>query len=317
VTHPKPSLRSAWEPRVGRRDFLAASLGAAAVAGLPLQDSKPAPAGAAPFRLDYAPHFGQFKAHAGDDPIAQLEFMAAEGFRSVEDNGMKGRPPEVQEKIGKALQRLGMRMGIFVCHADFGKVTFGSSDAAARDRILADMKESVDCAKRCGAKWMTLVLGRFDQGVEPGYQTANAIDNLRRCCELLEPHGLVMVMEGLNPWRDHPGMLLTKMPHAFEICRAVNSPSCKILFDFYHQQISEGNLLPNFERCLPEVAYIQLGDTPGRCEPGTGEINYKNVFKRVHELGYKGILGAEHGASKPGKPGERAVIDAYRAADSF
>jgi hydroxypyruvate isomerase len=301
---------------MNRRDFLASGVGVALAAGLSAQDAK-APAQGKPFKLDYAPHFGSFAAHAGDDPIAQLEFMAAEGFRSVEDNGMKGRPPEVQEKIGKALQRLGMRMGIFVCHADFGKVTFGSSDPKVRERIVADITASIDVAKRCGAKWMTLVLGRIDQGLEPGYQTANAIDNLRRCCEVLEPHGLVMVMEGLNPWRDHPGMLLTKMPHAFEICRAVNSPSCKILFDLYHQQVSEGNLIQNFERCWPEVAYFQIGDNPGRNEPGTGEINFKNVFKRIHELGFKGILGAEHGASKPGKEGERALIDAYRAADSF
>jgi hydroxypyruvate isomerase len=303
---------------MNRRDFLASGVGGAALACLAqAQDSKPARRKDPAFNLDYAPHFGQFKAHAGDDPIAQLDFVVSRGFGSIEDNGMRGRPPEEQEKIGKRLQYLGMRMGIFVCHADFGKVTFGSSDPAVRERILADMKDSIEVAKRCGAKWMTVVLGRVDQGLEPGYQTANAIDNLRRCCELLEPHGLVMVMEGLNPWRDHPGMLLTKMPHAFEICRAVNSPSCKILFDLYHQQVTEGNLIYNVERCFSEIAYFQIGDNPGRAEPGTGEINYRNVFRRIHELGYKGILGMEHGASRPGKEGERIVINAYRDADTF
>jgi hydroxypyruvate isomerase len=157
---------------------------------------------------------------------------------------------------------------------------------------------------------MTLVLGRLDQGLEIGFQTANAIDNLRRCCEVLEPHGLVMVMEGLNPFRDHPGMLLTKMPHAFEICRAVNSPSCKILFDFYHQQISEGNLLPNFERCLPEVAYIQVGDTPGRCEPGTGEINYPAIAKALQDMGFAGTVGLEAWASGDSV----TALEAFRAA---
>jgi hydroxypyruvate isomerase len=140
---------------MNRRAFIASGVGAAIATGVSLQDSRAAAPARGPFKLDYAPHFGQFEAHAGKDPIAQLEFMAAEGFRSVEDNGMRGRPPELQEKIGQTLERLGMRMGIFVCHADFGKVTFGSSEPAARERILADMRASAETAKRCRAKWMS------------------------------------------------------------------------------------------------------------------------------------------------------------------
>jgi hydroxypyruvate isomerase len=126
-----------------------------------------------------------------------------------------------------------------------------------------------------------------------------------------------MVLEPLNAWKDHPGCFLTKVPQAYQICKAVGSPACKILDDFYHQQITEGNLLPNLEMAWSEIAYVQVGDNPGRCEPGTGEVNYKNLFKRLHQKGYQGVIGMEHGNSKPGKEGERAVIDAYRAADAF
>jgi hydroxypyruvate isomerase len=101
------------------------------------------------------------------------------------------------------------------------------------------------------------------------------------------------------------------------MCKAVNSPSCKILFDIYHQQISDGNLIPNIERCWDEIAYFQAGDNPGRNEPGTGEINYRNVFRHLHAKGFTGVVGMEHGNSIKGKEGEAAVIRAYREADSF
>ena len=109
-----------------------------------------------------------------------------------------------------------------------------------------------------------------------------------------------MVLEPLNPWRDHPGLFLTKVPQAYMICQAVGSPSCKILFDIYHQQITEGNLIPNIDRAWDEIAYFQMGDNPGRKEPTTGEINYKNVFQHIHGKGYTGVMGMEHGNSKPG-----------------
>jgi hydroxypyruvate isomerase len=97
----------------------------------------------------------------------------------------------------------------------------------------------------------------------------------------------------------------------------VNSPACKILFDFYHEQINEGNLIPTLDAVWSEVAYIQTGDTPGRKEPGTGETNYRNLFRHLHSKGYTGLVGMEHGNSKPGREGERAVIDAYVAADAW
>ena len=110
-------------------------------------------------------------------------------------------------------------------------------------------------------------------------------------------------------------MFLYGSPQAYSICKAVNRPSCKILFDIYHQQISEGNLIPNIDHCWDEIAYLQSGDNPGRNEPGTGEINYGNVFQHIADKGYRGIMGMEHGNSQRGEAGERAVIAAYRGVD--
>ncbi len=272
---------------------------------------------APPFKLNYAPHFGMFRHHAGEDLIDQLKFMADQGFGALEDNGMPGRPIEVQEKIGRELARLEMRMGVFVASADFQNVDFASSDPEVRERILSKIRDSVAVAQRVNARWCTVVPGRFDPGLEWDYQTANVIENLKRCAEILEPHGIVMVLEPLNAWTDHPGLFLTKIPQAYLLCRSVASPACKILFDLYHQQITEGNLIPNLEQAWDEIAYFQIGDNPGRNEPTTGEINYRNVFKAIHARGYQGIMGMEHGNSRPGREGELAVIEAYRYCDGF
>jgi len=269
------------------------------------------------FKLHYAPHFGMFKHHAGENLIDQLKFMADQGFSAFEDNGMMGRPLEVQEQIAKEMSRLGIIMGVFVAYADFQTATFVNNKQEIREMLVEKMRAAVEVAKRVNAKWCTVVPGAFDTGLEWDYQTANVIENLKWCAEVCEPAGLIMVLEPLNPWRDHPGLFLTKIPQAFQICRAVNSPSCKILDDLYHQQITEGNLIPNLDMAWNEIAYFQVGDNPGRDEPTTGEINYLNIFKHIHNKGYKGIIGMEHGNSKPGKEGELAVIEAYRYCDGF
>ena len=300
-----------------RRSLLQAAAGGVAAAAVTSVTHGETARRGEPFRLDYAPHFGMFRHHAGDDPLDQLRFMADEGFRSLEDNGMARRPVELQERIAREMERLEMRMGVFVAHAEFGHVTFASDQPADRERIEQDMRQAVEVAKRVNARWCTVVPGKYALGREWDYQTASVIENLKRAAAICEPAGLIMVLEPLNPWRDHPGLFLTRIPQAYQICRAVGSPSCKILDDLYHQQITEGNLIPNLDRAWDEIAYIQIGDNPGRKEPTTGEINYRNVFGHLHRQGFQGILGMEHGNSLPGKEGERAVIEAYRASDRF
>lgn len=300
-----------------RRDILTA--GAAATAGMitpKVFAESHVPAGE-PFKLKYAPHFGMFRSHAGDDPVDQLKFAADEGFRAWEDNGMRGRSAQDQEKIGKAMADLGITMGVFVVNdIDWSNPTLTTGKQEHVDKFLANCRDSVDVAKRVGAKWMTVVPGTVNPRSDMGYQTAYVIDALRKGAEIFEPHGLVMVLEALN-FRDHPNLFLNKIAQGFEICRAVDSPSCKILFDMYHQQIHEGNLIPNIDLAWSEVAYFQIGDNPGRNEPTTGEINYLNVFRHIHTKGFKGVMGMEHGNAKPGKEGERALIEAYRKCDSF
>ena len=304
-----------------RRSFikkgLVTSTAIAATGSAAISANAPFPSQKHNFRLKYAPHLGMFKHNAGDDPIDQLNFMADQGFTAFEDNGMKNRAPSMQEKMASTMGKRGMEMGVFVAHKIYwNDANLASGKEEWRNEFLKDIRTSVDVAKRVNATWMTVVPGHVDLRLDMGYQTANVVETLKRASEILEPHGLVMVLEPLN-FRNHPGLFLTKAAQAFNICKSVDSPSCKILFDIYHQQIQEGNLIPNIEMSWEEIAYFQIGDNPGRKEPTTGEINYKNVFKFIHENGFAGIMGMEHGNSRDGKDGEIAVIDAYKEVDQF
>lgn len=302
---------------MNRRTFLGATGGVIAAGGAVAAPGKKKSVSMTtqPFSMNFAPHFGMFRHHAGDDLVEQLEFAADQGFTAWEDNGMQGRSIEDQEKIASALSRLGMRMGVFVLNPDSAwGPTFSQGKQEDMDNFVKACEQAVIVAKRVGAKWMTVVPGTLHPRIDFEYQTAYAVEQLRAGAEVLEPHELVMVLEPLNP-RNHPNMLLAKMSHAYQICRAVDSPSCKILCDLYHQQITEGNLIPNIDRAWSEIGYFQMGDNPGRNEPTTGEINYANVFRHIQNKGFAGILGMEHGNSRPDKEGERAVIDAYRACD--
>ena len=269
------------------------------------------------FKLKYAPHFGMFRQSAGDDLLDQIQFMADAGFTAMEDNGMKGREISMQEKIASKMANLGMEMGVFVAHTIYWtepNLTTGKQDKL--EEFLKEIEESVEVAKRVNATWMTVVPGFVDLRLDLNYQTSNVVNALKLASEILEPHGLVMVLEPLN-FYNHPGLFLTEIPQSFQVCRAVGSPSCKILDDLYHMQIQEGNLIPNIDLAWEEIAYFQTGDNPGRKEPTTGEINYLNVFKHIHEKGYTGIIGMEHGNSISGKEGELAVIEAYAKVDSY
>ncbi len=307
-----------------RRNFLqqlsltGASLVTASAAGAATTavGKQPMTAADKPFNLNYATHDGMFRNSAGADFIDQIKFAYDHGFRSIEDNGMMTRTPELQKKIGDTLQKLGMTMGVFVITSDnwHWKTSLTTGKQEWIDKMMNDCKIAVEVAKRCGAKWMTVVPGNYERSLSFEYQTANVIAALRKASAVLEPHGLVMVLEMLS---DNPDLFLRHSDQAYMICKAVNSPSCKMLFDMYHMQRNEGDIINNIDKSWEEIGYLQIGDNPGRKEPGTGEMNYKNIFKHLHEKGYKGILGMEHGNAQKGQEGEAALIKAYRDADSF
>ena len=270
----------------------------------------------AKFKLKYAPHLGTFPEHAGKDPIDNIKFIADQGFRAVFDNGLMGKSAEVQDKMAAELSRNNMDWGPFVLYADFKTESMVLFNEESRKMLRDKLNEGIETAKRTGATHALMVPGRYNERLEFDYQTANVIDSMRELSDIAEKNGITIVLEPLNRW-DHPGLFLTGIPQSYMICRAVNSPACKIVNDMYHQQITEGNIIPNIDRAWNEIGAFHIGDNPGRKEPTTGEINYRNVFKHIYNKGYNGVLCCEHGRSIPGKEGEVAFINAYRSVDSF
>lgn len=302
-----------------RRDFVKGGLASAGLSTAPYVFSRKAtalPTEPAAFKLKYAPHFGMFENHAGEDLISQIQFMSEQGFRALEDNWYARKTEEEQQAIADELNRLNMEMGVFVAYFGRGEVSLTSGKAEHVDDFIQSLEACIEPAKRIGAKWMTVIPGYFSMHLDYDYQMNNVVQGLKRGAEVFEPHGLVMVLEALNPL-NHPEHFLKTIAQGYSICKSVGSPAVKLLDDLYHQQITEGNLIPNLDMAWDEIEYIQIGDNPGRNEPTTGEINYKNVFKHIHDKGFSGILGMEHGNAMEGKEGEVALINAYREVDSF
>ena len=310
-----------------RRNFtktaMTALVGAATVSTASAQTiGEKAPA----FKSKFAPNLGQFRATCKGMKIDdKLRFLYDCGYRALEDNGMPNRPREEQDLIAKTMEKLGMEMGVFVAHAEWGNAAMTGHrldmKKRQRDKKAAieywdnKMKNVCELAKRVNAKWCTVVPGLEDPSLEPEYQFANVAEHLKRICEVLEKNnGPVIVLEPLNI-RDHASLWLKRIPQAYALCKAVGSKHCKILDDLYHQQITEGNLIPNLDAAWDEIAYIQVGDHPGRKEPTTGEINYKNVFQHLWDKGYRGIIGMEHGQSDRTLEGDKKLLNAYRSVD--
>ncbi|WP_343519545.1 TIM barrel protein [Sphingomonas sp.] len=299
---------------MSRRSVLAASAaGAAAVTAA----GAAGPSNAARFSLGYAPHEGSFKSRG--NRLEQIAYAADQGFTAWEDNEAAGRPLEEQVAMARALQQRGMTMGVFVAGMPrWGEMRplLGGDDQADRERFLADIRASVDVAKRLSAKWMTVVPGFLDRRVPIEIQTGRIIDTMRRAAEIMEPHGLVMVMEPLNTIANHPGVFLQTIPQGFAVAKGANSPAVKVLADLYHEQIQAGNLIKTMETCWDEIGYIQFGDNPGRKEPGTGEINYRNIVRWLRAKQFAGVIGMEHGNSIEGRAGEERLVAAYREIDA-
>lgn len=268
-----------------------------------------------PFNMKFSPDFDIFNQGEGSSLEEQIEWGYEQGFRAWESTWLRRKTVEEQTRIKRTVDRLGMEFGQFVGTMSFKEVTFAGRDKAIRERVLEEVRESVEVAKRMDTRYIHNVLGLADPKLPWDFQKANAIELLKRAAEIYEPHGLVMVMETMNHKINHPGLFLHEIPQAYAMAKAVDSPSIKILFDVYHVQIQEGNIIPTLDYAWDEIGYIQIGDTPGRNEPGTGEINFKNVLQYIYDKGYRGFVGLEHGISGKGEQGDRMALESYRAVD--
>ncbi len=281
-----------------------------------------------PFTCKFAPNIYKWtnicpNMTKGLSDTDKIQFWYDRGFRAMEDNDMMKYPVEKQIELSKKISSLGMDFGVFTSSIGGMYWLTACKDGekgkpnrtAAVERIKKEAEKTVEVAKRINAKWTTVVIGKTDLSLEHSYQMANAVEQLKYAAEICEKAGLIMVLEPLS-FTAHPGLWLQKTSDAYMICKAVNSPSCKILFDTYHQQNTEGSLLRNIDAAWDEIAYFHLGDVPKRTEPLSGEINFKNLIAHIHGKGYRGLYGMEHGQSDRSPAGDEKLLKAYREIDA-
>jgi hydroxypyruvate isomerase len=296
-----------------RRSFLRTALAAGGAAALGELRGTPAFAERR-LRLRYAPRLDFLSRELSI--VERLELFAEHGFDATEYNGLMNHEPREAEAMRRDLDRLGIEMGIFVANPK-GWNEAGLVHPEQRPAFLAQIRQAIEYHGVIGNRFCTVITGPEDRSQPRGVQRQRVIEGLKAAAELLEPTGLTIVIEPLNHLVDHAGYFLVTSDEAASVMAAVGSDHVKILFDIYHQQISEGNLIDNIRRYYEHIGYFQVGDVPGRQEPGTGEINWRNVFGAIHALGYEGIVGMEHGLSVPGRAGLMKCFEEYAKADAF
>lgn len=311
-----------------RRRFLqvgVASVAAGAVMNVEGGPS-PTPSDRRPLNLRYAINIDtHFATHAVPD---RVRLVAEAGFSAVEFNSLpnlqrlKGADEPNYDAIGVYGQTLKIHklsQGVWVTNPCAGKCDSSIVDPASHPVFLQRVRETTRISPLVEGTVSTVTSGIAAPGLSAESMTANVIEALKRAADIVEKAGgPTLVLEPLNTLVDHPGYHVVTSEHAARIIDAVDSPRVKILFDIYHQQISEGNLSGNIRKHYDRIGYFQFGDHPGRHEPFTGEIHYPNVFKLIHSLGFKGMVGGEFSpAGGRDDAATQASLSAIRRADSW
>lgn len=210
--------------------------------------------------------------------VAELGYDAVETYKWKELD---------LDKVKRTLDETGVEL-LSICTTEF-RLT----DPEYRDAWVQGIKESCEAAKRLGAKKLITQVGK-DTGAPREEQHASIVEGLKAGAPILEEYGVTVMIEPLNTYVNHPGYYLWSAVEAFEIVREVNSPCVKVIFDIYHQQVMEGNIIPNIVNNIDLIAHLHGAGHPGRNEMQYGESDYKNIIKAATEAGYTGALGLEY-----------------------
>ena len=268
---------------MSRRRFsgLAAALSAGGAVSLTLARSGDAPALAAKPRLSVC-----IDALFTDVPFEERPAkVKAAGVDAFEFWGWRGRNLDL---VAKKREELGMEVVGFACDTGGPLVAPGSAE-----RFLPAIKETLTAAKQLGCRQIIAAVGNELKDLPRTEQHENCVRAFRAAAPLCEDAGVTLTIETLNVLVDHKGYYLATSEEGFRMVEQVGSPRVRLLFDIYHQQITEGNLIANITANIGKIGHFHVADVPGRHQPGTGEINYLNVFRAIAAKGYRGFLGLE------------------------
>jgi hydroxypyruvate isomerase len=221
-------------------------------------------------------------------PFAQrLDKVAEAGIHAVElVDEFKGWTKEDFAAARRKKRELGMEVD-----ATAG-VWHALADSGDRDAFLQNLREFITTMKELECTRLVLQTGNAVPGLSREAMRANCIETLKRGGEIAAQNGIELLAENIDP-EENPKYFLTSCAEGFEIVRAVGNPHVKFLNDFFHEQIAEGNLIEKIEKNIDLVGLVHIADVPGRHEPGTGEIYYPNIYKKLAELGYDRYVAME------------------------
>lgn len=238
-------------------------------------------------------------------PEERLKAAAAYGLPGIEWLGPSGDLAE--------LRRCSDITGVaWTCIGGAGAIAPGHMvQPAEHDKTVEQFRANVERAKQLNCTRLIGLTGNQRDDATFEEQTRYVIQCLERLAPIAEENNVTIVMEALNVLVDHGGYFLTRTDHTMEILKAVDSPNVKMCFDIYHQQITEGNVIRNFQSNIDRIGHFHVGDNPGRQEPGTGELNYSNIFKAISETGYDGFVSLECGRSKGTAEAMQSTLDCF------
>jgi hydroxypyruvate isomerase len=234
----------------------------------------------------------------------QMQNVADAGYQGFEFGDWRAQDPAAITRLKRQLK---LECVCIVGNVSVNPKGMGLCDPAEREGFLAEVRASADAARRFETKRLVVLTGNKVSTLSREQQHASVVEGLKHAHDIVALHGITLIievintlapLEPLNPKTNHLDYYLNRTPEAFSIVREVGSPFLKVLFDLYHVQIMEGNLIETLRANIAAIGHFHVGDVPGRHEPGTGEIHHGNVFRAIHETGYKDFVAMEYVPSK-------------------
>ena len=236
-----------------------------------------------------------------EDFCRSLRIARELGYDAAETYNWKALNPD---SVRATCEEIGIEL-MSICTSDF-RLTVPE----ARQDYLAALKESCEAAKKLGVKRL-ITQGGPDTGVARELQHACMVETLNACKPILNEYGITLMLEPLNTYVNHPGVYLWSSAEAFDICREVNDPHVKVIYDIYHQQIMEGNIIPSVVKNLDLIEHLHSAGSDGRNELWLGENDYKYIFDAIDKAGYKGACGLEYRPTLPPLESLRLAKERY------
>ena len=252
---------------------------------------------------------------------AQVERVAAAGYQGFEFGDWRAADAR---QVNGVKNKLGIECVCLVGNKSVNPVGMGLCNPAERDGFLAEIRASLEAAKRFETTRMVVLTGFKVPSLSREAQHASVVEGLKRAQDIVAADKVTMLVEVINTLaaieplnpkgNNHADYYLDRTPEAFSILREVGSPYVKILYDIYHTQIMEGNLIETIRTNIGSIGHFHVGDVPGRHEPGTGEIHYPNVFRAIRDTGFKDFVAMEY---VPAKDAMRTLVDVRKMVESL